>query len=153
MSKPLLIRRESKPGSKNSLRQKGYDPDIKVLNAYKPGLSWLLEEILPELGKLPSLHTLEFGYQPFAPAGKALEMKSRWLQELFPGPELASQALGLGQSRIRISRRATQKPFMRYGFEFKERSFSNPGFHRPGQHFITLPQEPELRFVHPRQAE
>jgi hypothetical protein len=150
VSKPLLIRKRVKAGIEKLLRQKGYDPDIKVLNAYKPGLSWLLEEILPVLGKLPSLHTLEFGYQPFAPAGKALEMKSRWLQELFPGPELASQALGLGQSRIRISRRATQKTIYEIrALNSKGEILFKSGFSPLWTAFHYLPQEPELGFVHP----
>ena len=150
VSKPLLIRKRVKAGLEKLLRQKGYDPDIKVLNAYKPGLSWLLEEILPALGKLPSLHTLEFGYQPFAPAGKALEMKSRWLQELFPGPELASQALGLGQSRIRISRRATQKTIYEIrALNSKGEILFKSGFSPRWTAFHYLPQEPELGFVHP----
>ncbi len=150
VSKPLLIRKRVKAGLQKLLRQKGYDPDIKVLNAYKPGLSWLLEEILPELGKLPSLHTLEVGYQPFAPAGKALEMKSRWLQELFPGPDLASQALGLDQSRIRISKRATQKTVYEIrALNSKGEILFKSGFSPVWTAFHYLPQEPELGFVHP----
>ena len=109
MSKPLRVRSALKAGLERLLRHKGYEPQIKVLNAYKPGLSWLLEEILPELQKRSSLRTVEFRYKPDAPAGKTLEMNSRWLQELFPGPELVARSLGLDKSRVRISRRAAQK--------------------------------------------
>ena len=150
LSKPLSIRRRLKISIEKLLRQKGYDPDIKVLNAYKPGLSWLLEEILPELGKLSSLHTLEVGCQPFAPARKALEMKSRWLQELFPGPDLVSQALGLDQSRVRISRRATQKSVYEIrALNSKREIIFKSGFSPAWTAFRYLPQEPELGFVHP----
>lgn len=150
VSKPLLIRRKLKAGLEKLLRQKGYDPCIKVLNAYKPGLSWLLEEILPKLRKLNSLHTLEFGYQPFVPAGKALEMKSRWLQELFPGPELVSRALGLDRSRVRISRRAAQKTVYEIrALNSRGKVLLKSGFSPVCTAFPYLPQEPRLGFVHP----
>ena len=41
LSKPLPIRKRLKTSIDKLLRQKGYDPDIKVLNAYRPGLSSL----------------------------------------------------------------------------------------------------------------
>ena len=73
----MRVRSALKAGLERLLRHKGYEPQIKVLNAYKPGLSWLLEEILPELQKRSSLRSVEFRYKPDAPAGKTLEMNSR----------------------------------------------------------------------------
>jgi hypothetical protein len=150
VSKPLRVRRRLKAGIERLLRQKGYDPEIKVLNAYKPGLSWLMEEILPELEKLSSLHTLEVGYPPFAPAAKGLEMKSRWLQELFPGPELVSRSLGLDESRVRISRRAAQKTVYEIrALNSKGRILFKSGLSPVWTAFQYMSGEPELGFVHP----
>jgi Zinc carboxypeptidase len=150
VSKPLQLRRKLKAELQRLLRQKGYDPIINVRNAYKPGLSWLLEEILPELRKLSSLHALAFGYQPFVPAEKALEMKSRWLQELFPGPELVSRALGLDRGRVRISRRADQKTVYEIrALNSRGEILFQSGFSPVWTAFHYSSQEPELGFVHP----
>ena len=150
VSKPLKLRRRLRVGIDKILRQKGYDPEITVLNAYKPGLSWLMEEILPELEKLSSLHTIELGYQPFAPAAKALEMKSRWLQELFPGPELVARSLGLDQGRIRISRRAGQKTVYEIrALNSKGKILFRSGFSPVWRAHPYLLHEPKLGFVHP----
>jgi hypothetical protein len=150
VSKPLRIRRRLKAVLDKLLRQKGYDPEITVLNAYKPGLSWLMEQILPEIKKLSSLHTLEFSYQPFAPAGKALEMKSRWLQELFPGPEIVARSLGLDQGRVRISRRAALNSVYEIrALNSKGRIVFKSGFSPLWAAHHYLPQEPERGFVHP----
>jgi hypothetical protein len=149
VSKPLRVRRRLKAGIERLLRQKGYDPEITVLNAYKPGLSWLMEEILPRLEKLSSLHALEFGYQPFVPTEKALEMKSRWLQELFPGPELVSRSLGLHESRVRISRRANQKTVYEIrALNSRGRILFKSGLSPVWTALHYMPQEPELGFVH-----
>ena len=81
-------------------------------------------------------------------------MKSRWLQELFPGPDLVSQALGLDQSRVRILRRATQKTIYEIrALNSKGEIFSNPGFRRPGQHSATCPRSLNWGLFTPRQAE
>jgi hypothetical protein len=154
VSKPLPASRRLKAGIERLLRQKGYDPDIKVLNAYKPGLSWLHEEILPELRKLPSLHMMKFGYQPFATAEAGLEMKSRWLQELFPGPELVARSLGLDRNRVTISRRAAKRrPTKSLAWTRRERSFSDPSFHRSGHHSLTCPRSLSWVSSTPRQAQ
>ncbi|HYQ60351.1 MAG TPA: hypothetical protein VEP29_04835, partial [Desulfatiglandales bacterium] len=149
VSKPLKVRRRVKAGIDKLLRQKGYAPEITVLNAYKPGLSWLLEKILPKLEKLSSLHTIELGFQPFAPAAKALEMKSRWLQELFPGPEIVARSLGLDQGRVRISRRAALNSVYEIrALNSKGRILFKSGFSPLWAAHHYLPQEPERGFVH-----
>ena len=47
-------------------RSRGYEPGLMVLNAYKPGLCWLMEVILPELKSGPSIDRLDIFYKPFA---------------------------------------------------------------------------------------
>lgn len=150
VSKPPNLRKRLKAGIEKLLRQKGYDPEIRVLNAYKPGLSWLMEEILPKLETFSSLHTLEVRYQPFAPAEKALEMKSRWLQELFPGPEVVARSLGLDPRRVRILRRAHQKAVYEIrAWTAKGRLLFKSGFSPVFTAFRYMPQEPKLGSVHP----
>jgi hypothetical protein len=76
--------------------------EVVVLNAFKAGLSWLREEVLPALhGR--SVHRLRISYQPFrATSESALDLRIRWLQELFPGNELAAAALGVPLDAIEI---------------------------------------------------
>ena len=74
------------------LRAKGYAPAIVVLNAYKPGLSWLREVVQPALEAIPRLERVRIAFREFASDRPALEMKSRWLQELYPGPDLLAAA-------------------------------------------------------------
>lgn len=104
VSKPKARRRQLKDLLEGILVQKGYSPRLVVLNAYKAGFCWLHEEILPNLQSAPTVSELELHYQPFAAAAaEALEVRSRWLQEAFPAPDLLARSLGLGIDRIRVS--------------------------------------------------
>ncbi|MCF8106591.1 MAG: hypothetical protein K9K64_14005, partial [Desulfohalobiaceae bacterium] len=94
ISKPLALRRSLQAELTGLLREKGYSPDLEVLNAYKAGLSWLLETVWPALRLGPPLKDVELAYQPFQPGQGSLEMTSRWLQEIFPGPDLLAGKLG-----------------------------------------------------------
>ena len=102
ISKPLAVRHSLKTEFEDQLRSKGYTPTLQVLNAYKPGLSWLLEVAAPALQAGPPLETLVLNYQPFSGPENALEMRSRWLQEIFPGPDLLAADLGWSPDRIRL---------------------------------------------------
>ncbi len=105
VSKPVLQRRALASEARAMLRAKGYRCRLTVLNAYKPGLSWLLEAVLPRLKRTPALARAEVAYRPFAPDGSALEMKSRWLQEIFPGPDLLAAGLGWPVETVRLAKR------------------------------------------------
>ncbi|HEX5165062.1 MAG TPA: M14 family zinc carboxypeptidase, partial [Thermomicrobiales bacterium] len=78
--------------------------DITVLSAFKTGLSWLREVVIPELTGLPlsrvrveaMAHTGEY----LEDDETVLDMQIRWLQELFPGNELISEATGLAPDAI-----------------------------------------------------
>ncbi|MCF8104444.1 MAG: hypothetical protein K9K64_03080, partial [Desulfohalobiaceae bacterium] len=94
ISKPLALRRSLQAELAGILREKGYSPNLEVLNAYKAGLSWLLETVWPALRSGPPLEDIELAYQPFQPGQGSLEMTSRWLQEIFPGPDLLAEELG-----------------------------------------------------------
>ncbi|MCC6792950.1 MAG: hypothetical protein IT336_14775 [Thermomicrobiales bacterium] len=76
---------------------------VRVLSAYKLGLSWLREVVIPALSDLGGVDRVEIRYAPFEPAGaesEQLDLRIRWLQELFPGDELIAAALDLPLSDI-----------------------------------------------------
>ena len=103
ISKPERVRTQVRREIARVLRAKGYAPAIVVLNAYKPGLSWLREVVQPALEAIPRLERVRIAFREFASDPPALEMRSRWLQELYPGPDLLAAALGLPQERVRLS--------------------------------------------------
>jgi len=105
VSKPLQTRLELKKKLTSILNRKGYRVDLAVFNAYKPGVSWLLEYVLNMLQRIEHLADVELAYRPFKAAGGSLELPSRWLQEIFPGPDLLAEALGWKPDRIRLIRR------------------------------------------------
>jgi hypothetical protein len=105
VSKPLHTRLELKTQLTSILSQKGYRVDLAVLNAYKPGLSWLLEVVAKMLQGIEQPAEIELAYRPFKVDGGSLELPGRWLQEIFPGPDLLAGALGWKPDRIRIIRR------------------------------------------------
>ena len=79
-------------------------PRIKILSAFKTGLSWLTEVVLPELTGT-DVTRLEIHYRRFeAPDERQhLDMPIRWLQELFPGDEIAAATLGIPLDAIVLS--------------------------------------------------
>ena len=105
VSKPLHTRLELKKQLTSILSQKGYRVDLAVLNAYKPGVSWLLEVVAKLLQGVEQPADIELAYRPFKVDGGSLELPGRWLQEIFPGPDLLAGALGWEPDRIRVIRR------------------------------------------------
>lgn len=76
----------------------GNDPEVRVLSAYKPGFSWLMEVVLPAIGrgrasKVEILAPLYTGRS--APRWATLNARARWFQELHPALELMADELGL----------------------------------------------------------
>ena len=65
VSKPAAARRALAADLAKILREKGYRPRLTVLNAYKPGLSWLLEVVQPRLRKTPGLYPGRAGVPAF----------------------------------------------------------------------------------------
>jgi hypothetical protein len=137
VSKPLPRRKALQSRLEKTLREQGYEPHVHVLNAYKPGLSWLLEDVLPRLETCGALSRVEISYRPFRPSKKALEMRSRWLQEIYPGPALLTRRLKLDVERVRI----TERPGLQAVYRVQawgpnprsvlDRSFSPPWTRRP----------------------
>lgn len=151
VSKPLQVRKRLKSGLERIIRTRGYEqPRLKVLNAYKPGLSWMMEEVLPRLKALPSVSSLEVRYRPFTPAARSLEMKSRWLQEVFPGPDLLALALGLDPPRIRTRMRdGMDAVYEVWALDHEGRLVFKQDLSPRWSKLAYLGTEPDQRFVHP----
>jgi len=76
---------------------------VTVLCAFKAGLSWLREVVIPAAGPLkPS--RLKLSYQRHTTEGDlpALDLPIRWLQELFPGPEIIAREIGIPLDAIEV---------------------------------------------------
>lgn len=107
ISKPEPVRRRLKARLEKILRAKGYEPSLEVFNAYKPGLCWLLEKVLPALKllhkeKATRIRAVELSFAPFVGPHGTMETRTRWLQEIYPAPDLLARNLQLDVSRIRI---------------------------------------------------
>lgn len=150
VSKPQKTRRRLKGELERILRAKGYRPRVTVLNAYKPGLSWLLEVVRPRLKKMEGPARLELAYRPFPAAAGTLEMESRFLQEVYPGPDLLARSLGRPAGFIRLVKRPDLKNAYRLrawdsgGRRVFEREFTPRLTRLP-----YLPGRPAAGAVHP----
>lgn len=107
VSRSLTTRLECRKRWESMLTCKGYIPRLQVLNTYKPGFSWLTEAVLPALTPIQKqVDTACMSFQSYTPSPsdnlKGLEMKSRWLQEAFPGPDCIAQNFGWPPERIRF---------------------------------------------------
>ena len=84
----------------------GQPADVRVLSAYKQGLSWLLDEVAPELVRMKDrgLASIEVSWKPF-PVDTSKKWRfynepARWLNELYPADELLSRELHIPLSAI-----------------------------------------------------
>jgi hypothetical protein len=80
------------------------EPRVTVLCSFKVGLSWLREVVLPEL-RGQDVARLAITYRRFEAAqeGGHLDLPIRWLQELFPGNEIAARELGLPLDAVTLA--------------------------------------------------
>jgi hypothetical protein len=150
ISRPGTVRAQVRREIERILRAKGYAPAVVVLNAYKPGLSWLREVVQPALKAIPQLERVRIAFREFAPDRPALEMKSRWLQELYPGPDLLAAALGLPAERVRLSRRSRlREAYVVTAWDRDGAQIYQAGFTPRVSRLPYLPGHPELGWVHP----
>lgn len=89
----------------------GADPQrttVDVLSAYKPGYSWLLEEVAPALRQQP-VARLEIAFAPNEDPDHTslLYSRARWLQELYPVDLLLAQTLHLPLEQIQFQQMAS----------------------------------------------
>ncbi len=98
ISRPAKARAQVRREIERVLRARGYAPAVVVLNAYKPGLSWLREVVQPALAALKRVDRVQIAFRAFASDHPAMEMRSRWLQETLPraGPARGRPRAGPG---------------------------------------------------------
>lgn len=150
VSRPAAARRALAADLAKILREKGYRPRLTVLNAYKPGLSWLLEVVQPRLRKTPGLTRVELAFRPFSAGPNTLEMESRWAQEIFPGPDLLAADLGWPADSIRLVKRSGLSEAYRIrAWDGKNRLVLERGFTPRWTRLPYLPGRPQLGNVHP----
>lgn len=149
-SKPLVLREALSKNLSEILVRKGYDPSLTVINAYKPGLCWLLEQVLPELKEHSDVSRLEVFYAPFIAGEKTLELRSRWLQELFPGPDLLARALNLDERKVQLIRNESLNALYRVvARDAGDRAILEQEFSPRCMEMEYLKAVPEMGLVHP----
>ncbi|MGA9236801.1 MAG: M14 family metallopeptidase [Desulfobacterales bacterium] len=152
VSRPLKIRQMLKKRWENLLREKGYDPDIQVLNAYKPGLSWLMEVVRPRLVENGGTNRMELAFRTFEAGPGGLEMKSRWLQEAFPGPDLLSREMGLDPDAVRLLEQLDLPEAYRFRAWRKGKIIFEAAFTPRVSRLPYLPSVIRNQWVHPAAA-
>ena len=101
---------DSKSSSQEMLSRAGAkSSQVQVLCAYKPGVSWLMDEIAPQLkGKPVASLKIEFRKNDDPSGTRAMFSPARWVHELYPVDEMLSQ--GARASRWTRSRWRSSKP-------------------------------------------
>lgn len=106
VSEPKPIRDRVRVEIERLLLDAGFEPggfEVLVLDTFKAGLGWIREVVLPAWGTLPDIDQVVIRYRPLTNAGSAgLELRIRWLQELFPVDEIVARALHLPLEQVRL---------------------------------------------------
>ncbi len=76
---------------------------VEVLCAYKPGYSWLMDEIAPALAGKPVAEVkIEFARNIDPTGMRAMWSEARWVQELYPVDEMLARKLNLPLAKITL---------------------------------------------------
>jgi hypothetical protein len=105
ISEPPAIRRRIRGQISRWMLERGFSAgSLHVLDAFKPGLGWLQEIVLPDLRELDTISQIEIKARSWDPDQHdgQLDMPIRWLQELFPGDEILARELDLSLEQITI---------------------------------------------------
>ncbi|HLI50410.1 MAG TPA: M14 family zinc carboxypeptidase, partial [Thermomicrobiaceae bacterium] len=105
VSEPPETRHRVLEMARVSLVEAGFDPSlatIRVLDAFKPGLCWITEGVLPRWRELGDLDRVRITFKQLETNGddNRLDLSIRWLQELFPVDEIIARELALPLDRI-----------------------------------------------------
>jgi hypothetical protein len=77
---------------------------VTVLCAFKQGYSWLMDEIAPQLAKLPVAGLeIEFAKNVDPTGMRAMSSEARWVQELYPVDEMLARKLNLPLAKIALA--------------------------------------------------
>jgi hypothetical protein len=147
--RPLRERRRLESEIKKLLRGLGGSSTkirVVVLNAYKPGLSWMREVVLKEILK-KGVDRVEITFKPFKEKG--LEEEERWLQEIYPIDEILSRRLGISKDRIAFKKDSRIKEVYRVcAWRGKEKVYEGE-FSPKWERKDYLPFFPKLGKTHP----
>jgi hypothetical protein len=123
---------------------------VSVLCAYKQGYSWLMDEIAPQLAKLPVAHLkIEFAKNVDRTGLRAMHSEARWVQELYPVDEMLARKLNLPLGSIELAEMdgpATYRvhAFNAAGKEVLTRDFRVTTVTRPYNSVITRYEQVEV---------
>jgi len=113
MVRPEGVRKEFGEAIKRLFERLGLSKSkihVTVLNAYKPGLSWMKEVVLKEIAQ-EEVDKIEIAFREFTTKG--LEEPTRWLQEVYPIVEIISKKLSIPREKIEFKRDSRMKEVYR----------------------------------------
>lgn len=102
VSEPRQLREQLRVELLQAAQAAGWnDVQLLVRSAYKQGLEWIREEVLPALLNLPAaVERCLIRVAAFQGDDSALDPAARWLLELYPVDELLAQALGIDPEQV-----------------------------------------------------
>ena len=108
VSEPAPVRRALEERIQRELAAAGFEAsrcEIRAIDAFKAGLCWLREYVIPEWKELTGIHRVTLRFRPLetSESEHALDMRIRWLQELFPADEIIAKELDLPVDRITLA--------------------------------------------------
>ncbi|HLX42503.1 MAG TPA: M14 family zinc carboxypeptidase [Bryobacteraceae bacterium] len=104
----LLARVSEGPEARQKLKKQIQDmlpksSTVEVLSAYKPGVSWLMDSVAPQLkGKALGSLRIEFKRNQDPTHTRAMFSPARWVQELYPVDEMLANELSLPLEKIEL---------------------------------------------------
>ncbi len=114
ISESPAVRKGIKSRLEARLREAGFrEFEVEVGSAYKQGLFWLMESVLPRLRGQPTAElVIRFAEEQDDPAQvkRFYAEPLRWLQELYPADDLLAAGLGLPIDRIRFEMKEEAEP-------------------------------------------
>ena len=88
------------------------DSSVKVFSAYKQGLSWLMDDIVPRLRE-HRVAEIEIGWRPLevdtTQDHRFYNEPARWLNELYPADDVMADSLGLPLTAISFVKQPDQQ--------------------------------------------
>lgn len=104
VSEPLAVREHlRKQLTARAVTCGVHECELLVRSAYKQGLQWIREEIIPELLQLQlPIERCLIQVAAFRPDDQALDPPARWLLELYPADLLLAAALGLKSEQVQF---------------------------------------------------
>ncbi len=82
----------------------GRSPQVSVLSAFKPGFSWLMDEIAPQLkGKPVASLRIEFKKNEDPTGIRVMYSPARWVHEIYPVDEALAKELNIPLAKIELA--------------------------------------------------